>query len=154
MVPPSRPDTSSAKVTVVKGPAVSDEVVFYSDDYGVRVTNTRLVIMRPQGTTTYSMANITSISMRTTPANRRPGLFLAFLGLAIGIGGLALGYAESLAVGIPFLIAGIAWAALVKPTYRVRVSSAAAEEDVMESKAKQYIQGVVNAVNEAFIKRG
>ncbi len=33
------------------------EICFYSDDRGVRITNTRAII----GNTTYAMANITSV---------------------------------------------------------------------------------------------
>ena len=148
-------DTSPAKLTVIKGPAVSDEVVFYSDDRGVRVTNTRLVVTRPQGTTTYSMANITSVSMSTIPANRTTGIVVGVLGLIISSLGFAFDYYGAVIIGILVLGAGIFLAIAAKPTYTVKVSSASGEEEAIPpSKDREYVHGIVNAMNEAFIKRG
>ena len=46
------------------------------------------------------------------------------------------------------------FAAVVKPTYRLKVTSASGEESPLSSKDRMYINGVAVAVNEALIKRG
>ncbi len=126
--------------------AEEKEITFYSDDRGVRITNTRAIV----GTTTYSMANITSVSMAVKPANRTPGIVLAVLGLiflAIPVSGIRV-------FGVVLLVLGILIAVIVKPTYRVRIGSASGESDAISSKDNKYIQGIVTAMNEAIIKRG
>lgn len=51
---------------------------------------------------------------------------------------------------------GIVWAILVKPTYQIRVASALGEDVVLPkaTRDKKYVDRVVNAINEALIKRG
>jgi len=57
-------------------------------------------------------------------------------------------------LGVFVLLGGILWAALVKPTYHLKVTSAAGEESPLTSKNGKYINQLVVAVNEALIKRG
>lgn len=57
-------------------------------------------------------------------------------------------------VGALMLVAGLVIAALSKPSYIVRLGSASGEADALISKDREYIQKIVNALNEAIIKRG
>ena len=125
-------------------------MTFYSDDRGVRITNTRAII----GTTTYAMANITSVSMGMKPANRTPGIAVAILGFLILLITGLLGSSGGVIFGVILLGIGILIAAIVKPTCTVRIGSASGETDAVSSKDKKYIQVIVNAMNEAFMKRG
>ena len=129
---------------------MSEEVTFYADGRGVRITNTRLII----GATTYAMTNITSVSMRTIPANRVPGIVIAILGLIILIGTGLLDSSVGIIIGVIVLGLGILLAVIPKPKYTVRIGSASGETDAISSKDREYIQSVVTAINEAFIKRG
>ncbi|HZQ09085.1 MAG TPA: DUF6232 family protein [Anaerolineae bacterium] len=52
------------------------------------------------------------------------------------------------------LIGGIALAAMVKDKYAVRLGSASGELDGLVDGDRERIQRVVNAMNEAIIKRG
>ena len=130
--------------------AEEKEMTFYSDDRGVRITNTRAII----GATTYAMANITSVSMGVKPANRIPGSVVAILGFLILLITGLLGSSGGVIFGVILLGIGILIAAIIKPTCIVRVGSASGEADAISSKDKKYIQTIVNAMNEAFIKRG
>ena len=44
--------------------------------------------------------------------------------------------------------------ATAKATYKMRIASASGEVDAISSKDKEYIQAIVQAIEEAFIKRG
>ena len=55
------------------------ETTFYSDERGVHITNARAIV----GATTYSMANITSVSMAVKPADRIAGIVLIIVGFII-----------------------------------------------------------------------
>lgn len=56
---------------------MAEETSFYSDQSGVRVTDKRVII----GNTTYSLANVTSVSTKV----ERPGLTGPILVIVIGI---------------------------------------------------------------------
>lgn len=130
--------------------AEEKEIVFYSDDRGVRITNTRAIV----GLTTYAMANITSVTMSVKPAKRTPGIVVAILGLLILIITAELGSAGGVIFGVIVLGLGILMAVVAKPIFTVRIGSASGEADAVSSKDRDYIQAVVRAMNEAFIKRG
>jgi hypothetical protein len=124
----------------------------YYQDGAVTVTNARAVLAGK----TYAMANITSVSMAMRPANRGVGIAVALVGLAIAACSAAAGSDASVGIlfGILALGAGIALAVMAKPSYIVRIGSASGEADGLVSKDKEHIQKIVNAMNEAIIKRG
>ncbi|HUW46251.1 MAG TPA: DUF6232 family protein [Dehalococcoidia bacterium] len=123
---------------------------YYSDEKGVRITATRLII----GSKTYAMANITSIERKIDPPNRRPGIIMAVIGVFILVICAVFESMSGILLGVFVLLGGILWAALVKPTYHLKVTSAAGEESPLTSKDGKYINQLVVAVNEALIKRG
>jgi len=127
------------------------ETTYYQEG-GITVTNARAVL----GAKTYAMANITSVSMGEKPANRAPGIVVALIGLAIaGCSATAGSDATGgIVFGIIVLGVGIAIAAAVKTQYVVKIGSASGESNALVAKDKEYIQKIVNAVNEAIIKRG
>jgi hypothetical protein len=57
-------------------------------------------------------------------------------------------------VGVLLIIIGIIMVATAKPTYHLKVTSAAGEESPLTSKDERYINQVAVALNEALIKRG
>jgi hypothetical protein len=99
------------------------------------------------------MANITSVSMAEKPANRKLGIVVAILGLIILAITYQLGSSGGVIFGVILLGLGILIAAIVKPTYTVRIGSASGETDAISSNDKKYIQAIVRAMNEAFIER-
>jgi Family of unknown function (DUF6232) len=132
-------------------PAVAPEVTFYSDEGGVRVTNSRLII----GPVTYAMLNITSVSRAFTKPNR----LLPVLLIVIGVLVLFASFSGHFEVG-PFMI-GIVLAGLgalvwkfQKTKYHLRIASASGEANAITSVNADQIDKIVQAVNEAMIKRG
>ncbi len=126
------------------------EPTYYSDENGVRISTTRLLI----GSTTYAMANIASVRTHVKPANRTPGILLAIGGFATISVSAYLNIPIGIGVGVLFFILGIAWALLSKPTYFIRISSSSTETDAIGSRSKEYIAQVARAINEALIQRG
>ena len=112
---------------------------------GVTVTNARAII----GGTTYSMANITSVSLGMKPASRGGGILLAMIG-----GLIAAASDGGKGFGVLMLLVGIAWAVLAKADYIVKLGSAGGETHALTSTDKPFIEQVVGALNNAIIHRG
>ena len=129
---------------------MTEEVNFYSDEKGVRITNSRAIF----GAKTYAMANISSISMGTIAAKLMPGILVAIMGLLIIIPSASLGKVGFIIFGVLVLVIGILMSTTAKATYIVKIASTSGEADAISSHDKNYIQSVVNAMNEAIIKRG
>lgn len=127
------------------------EISFYADDRGVRITNSRAII----GHTTYMMANITSVSKSGKDEGwRSSGIVIAVTGFILVIISIVRDFPIISVIGIIGLIAGVLIAIFYKPTYTVKIGSASGEVNAVSSKDENYIQGIVNAFNEAFIKMG
>jgi hypothetical protein len=135
------------------------EVTFYSDQNGVRVTNCRAIM----GSRTYSMANVSSVALHAIP----PQLDLAVAMMILGIlGALVLGVVALLAQNdngpnfapavLSTLLGGIGllWVLLSKTQYAVRITAAGGESNALISYDMDYIKGVVGALNEAIVHRG
>jgi DNA-directed RNA polymerase subunit RPC12/RpoP len=126
---------------------------YYSDEKGVRVTATRLIIPKTTGSITYAMANITSIHTKPVYPTRSLGIILAVVGvIMMSIGPAFDFWPSTLALGVALLIIGIILA--VRREYHLKVTSAAGEEEPLRSNDRKYINQIAVAVNEALIKRG
>jgi hypothetical protein len=130
---------------------MAEEIAVYQDE-NIHVTNLRAML---QGKT-YAMANVTSVSMFTQPGNSAPGVIAAILGGFMLLAALPESDLRgcSAGFGLLLLVVGIAIAAGTKNTYWVRIGSASGETNALSSNDRDYIQRVVNAMNEAIIRRG
>jgi hypothetical protein len=120
------------------------EISFYSDDNGVRVTNSRLII----GTTTYAMLNVTSVMRKAEPPNRVGPIILLLLGVAV------LAHHNTAFFGFLMLVAGVLWLKSQKTLYHLRIASASGEANAITSTDVLRVDKIVQAVNEAIIGRG
>ncbi|MEM1552902.1 MAG: DUF6232 family protein [Candidatus Bathyarchaeia archaeon] len=137
------------------------EVIYYQDE-AVTITNARAVL----GGKTYAIPHITSV----TVGEIRPKRLRIFIGMwfaaslvaCLVTGVLApemeqaretVGNIGILLAGLVF-VAGIVLAVKAKPTYVVRLVTAAGEADAYTSKDKEYVEKVVSALNEAITSRG
>jgi len=138
-------------VEPTKASPPSGEVTYYTDQQGVRVTNARAIM----GNRTYSMANISSVHLwKQDPSNTGPVILILF-GVLQGVCCLAIKDIRSVSIlGLILLAIGIAWLVGLKPTYYVRITAAGGETNALGSQNYAYIKGVVDALNEAIVKRG
>jgi len=130
---------------------MADEVSVYQDST-IAITNLRAML---QGKT-YAMANITSVSMFTQYASKLPGLVVAFIGAAIMLAGFVAddGRAWYLLLGLMILIVGLLIYRAAQNMYFVRISGSSGETNTLQSRDSEYIQKIVNAMNEAIVRRG
>ena len=133
----------------MKEVVMSQEQVFYSDDAGVRVSNSRLIV----GATTYALSGITSVSAVKYKAKRSPAIWTAIIGLLLA----ALGFNTTAVlgiVGIVILAIGVLWFFLIKDNIVVRIHTAGGETDAVSSTDASYIHKIVSALNDAIVHRG
>lgn len=129
---------------------MTEEITFYSNDQGIRVTSARLII----GDSVYAMTNITSVKRAVTKPKRTGPLFSIGIGIVFMLGTLASGDTGGVVFGMILIALGIIWWLLQKPTYHLRVASASGEADALSNKDEKQIMPVVQAINEAMIHRG
>lgn len=115
-----------------------EESIF--NDERVKVTTSRVII----DSKTYALRNITSVMSIETPANYGTGIGLLLLGI------LATAIDPTIAVGI--LVAGIIWLFKAKKTFHVAIASSGGEAHALSSKDLNYVNKVVQSINDAIIR--
>jgi hypothetical protein len=121
------------------------EKVYYSNGE-ITVTSRRAIM----GGKTYAMANVTSVSMAQVQESAGSGCVLLFIGvltlLIFSPYGMLLGL-----IGICIVLLAIVL--MSSSSYVVRIGSASGEANALKNKDRQYIQQIVDAVNQAIIER-
>ncbi|MGE8513441.1 MAG: DUF6232 family protein [Chryseobacterium culicis] len=120
-----------------------NETIFYHDS-SIKVTQSRFIT----NSKTYTMRNISSVYIFEIIKSKNKALLL------IVIGFILLFSKEFLWMGIIILILAFWWFFTIKNQYAVRISTNAGEVNSIVSKDRDYIQKIVNALNEAIIHRG
>ena len=123
--------------------AAPTEKTFFQEG-SVRVTQARFIA----GSRTYAMSNISSVY--TYRKQRSVKLEVAL----IVIGMLCLFSDGGRMFGFAMILLGILLLMLLKDSYSVRIQSNSGVTDGLVSKDKQYIEKIVDAVNEAIVYRG
>lgn len=137
---------------------MAEHVLFQDRD--VVVTTSRVRV----GGTTYALRNITSVRVARTDSawGARVAmtlvLFLAWI-IVNWLGAFALGFASPMSLLITFaaLAYGVWWVwnrMRVSITYHCSLATSGEEVQALSSKDQAFIQGVVNAINEAIIRAG
>lgn len=129
----------------------SGEVTYYTDQLGVRVTNSRAMF----GSKTYSMANVSSVNLLVERPSYAGAVAMILIGLVSGLTCISnKGMGGGSVLGFLIMLAGIAWAVRLKPFYWVRITASSGESNVWKSKHKGYIEEIVAALNESIVHRG
>jgi hypothetical protein len=123
------------------------EKIYYSDG-SITITSTRAVL----GGKTYAMANVTSVSLAENQEGSGCGCALLGVGALFALGGLSSADTAGIGVfGILLVIAGFLW--MNSTMYVVRIGSASGEANALQDRSREYIQTIVDAVNQAIIDR-
>jgi len=120
-----------------------NETIFYNDS-SIKVTQSRFITYSK----TYTMRNISSVYIFEIIKSKNKALLLIIVGF------LLLFSKNIFWLGIIILILGLWWIYTIKNEYAVRISTNAGEVNSIVSKDRDYIQKIVNALNEAIIHRG
>jgi len=118
------------------------ERVFFQDS-NVTITQSRYVV----GDNTYSIRNITSVSNFKVVKSSKGASWLICFGIFLLI------YNSTRILGGILIVAGIFWI-LPNDKYSVKIITNAGETYSLTSKNREYIQKIVDALNEAIIQRG
>jgi hypothetical protein len=129
---------------------MAEEVTIYRDA-NIHVTNLRAILENK----TYAMANVTSVSLYTQAANKTPSVILIALGVFFSLPGFGASELRGcLPLGLIIAGVGVLWFFLAKDIHWVRIGSASGETNALSSRDLGYIVHIVNAMNEAFVRRG
>lgn len=131
-------------------PATSKTETTHYQSGDITITSARAVI----GDQTYSMSNITSVSMLAIQPNRTGGIILALLGLLFAAVGWASGGGLFLWLGVLGLAIGIIIIASLRTKYAVCIGSSSGESNALISPDKEHIHPIVEAINKAIAERG
>lgn len=131
-------------------PVIPKPETTYYQSGDITVTSARAVI----GDQTYSMSNITSVSMLAVQPNRTGGIILTLLGLLLAALGWASGGGLFLWLGLLGLTIGIIIIAALRTKYAVRIGSASGESNALVATDPAHIQPIVEAINKAIVERG
>lgn len=129
---------------------MAEETSFYSDRNGVLVTDKRLVL----NSTTYTMANITSVSTyKRKPIAGPLGVLFSIFGAFILIGGIVSGNISAAIIGGVVAVIGFYCYRFSEPTFHLEITSASGEFTPLTSKDSQLVKNVAKAINEAIVRR-
>src|SRR5690606_1122577 len=126
------------------GENMSEKIFFEQDS--VSVSNARFVVKGA----TYPISAITSV--RAVRSKNFP--FLALVLILIGFGILLGGEPTLLIFGVAAMALGVVWIVKKKEVYSVVLQTSSGESQVLESKDRQYIHSVVDALNNSIVQRG
>jgi hypothetical protein len=147
--PSSTAPTPAAVLTTVAQSA-GGEYVFFSEN-GVKITNTRAIF--PNGVT-YAMANITSVSRKHEAI--QPSRLWPIVTVIMGLICFPTRDPGAMIVGTLLVAGGVFWfrKKKVQHHYWVDIGSASGEAKQLYTSDGEWVARVVQAMNEAFIKRG
>jgi Family of unknown function (DUF6232) len=121
----------------------------FFDDGNTLVTNTRVV----RGNVTFAMSGITSVkSFPEFPSKKGP-IALIVIGALTFLAALRSSVGVALS-GAVLVALGIWWLRSIKTIYHVRLVTASSEKDAVGDTNAQYINSIVDAINQAIIHRG
>ncbi|WP_315053186.1 DUF6232 family protein [Chryseobacterium indoltheticum] len=122
---------------------IQNETTFYQDSL-VKVTQSRYITQSK----TYAMRNISSVHVFEIEKSRVTPILMMLIGIPFLFAGNVFW------IGLILIGLGILIVFNIKNEYTVRISTNAGEADSTISKDKEYIQKIVNALNDAMIHRG
>lgn len=120
----------------------NSEKIFYQDK-NVTITQARFI----SNSKTYTMRNISSVSIRKIEKSIAGEIILIILGLVLLATKIWLLGIISIAIAVILL-------ATRKHSYSVRINSNSGEADGFISKDQELIEKIVNALNDAIVFRG
>lgn len=126
------------------------EMTIYEEG-GVKITTARAVL----GGKTYAMSNITSVSMSSEVESAGCITFgLIIGGAAVIIWGVAVGEWLMAGIGLVMAVGGFYLNRGEKTKYTVRIGSSSGEADALTSYDQAEIQKIIDAMNDAIVRRG
>ena len=119
-----------------------EETVFFEYE-DVKVTNARFVTNNQ----TYAMSNVTSVKPHKEAPNRNPALLAIFVGIIFMT-------ASSYIIGLIIIAGAIYYMSKQIPIYVIILKTSSGENRALRTEQQEYLNKVINALNEAIVHRG
>lgn len=123
-----------------------DEVEFFNDGK-VSVSSARFRV----GTNTYAMQGVTSVKRGQKDPNKLPAVLLVIVGIFMLISADPV---STKAFGVIMIMLGFVIFKLLKPEFSVYLNSSSGESQALQSKDRNYIDQVIEALNQSIVHRG
>ena len=121
------------------------------EDGNIKITNLRAIM----GSKTYAMSNVTSVSLVKRDPSSAPILWAIVGVLFVLISFFSFrDFYGCFLLGLLLAVGGVLGARNAKPTYLVQIGSASGEMKLLGSTDKAHIKKIVDAMNEAIVRRG
>lgn len=137
----------------------------YTDGQGVKITDSTFYVHRQQ----YSIDGIKDIKLLKMPSRKAPGIILFLIGFTLMLlgsldtfGNMAYTTTENIVTldgnmiaivaGVIFVVLAIFVSVLVKSKYAIKIVTVEGEKRPLESKNKEYVAHVVNALKRAYYR--
>lgn len=121
---------------------MAEEKTFFQYE-DVTVTNSRFMVAAQ----TFAMSNITSVKASKKEPGRMWPIVLIIVGVLVLAGG-------GTGAGLIIAGAGVVWLFVQKTMYHVMLTTAGGETSALSSNQREYIEKVVQALNDAIVARG
>lgn len=121
------------------------EVIYFEKD-SIKVTNSRVLVDGK----TYALSGITSVGLVEQKPNRLLPIALMVVGFLFAKSNPNASIWHFMAVTMPFAI----WLLVQRSKFVVQISSASGESKALVSRKREYVRGVVEAINGAIVARG
>lgn len=121
---------------------MAEEKTFFNHD-NVTVTNARFIV----DSQTFAMSNITSVKSSEVAPSRFLPVLLMLIGLLILVGGASVW-------ALAFIGGGVLWLLTQHTVFHVMLTTAGGETSALKSNQREYVQQVVQALNDAIVARG
>lgn len=153
-------EIKSEAIQDAKANITSAEKIYY-EDKDVNVTNLHAIILEE----IYQISDITSVELKSKSPNYGIAIFSAVIGIFLMFcGGVSSIEPESIdprvisaaliLVGVILVVIAFVVGFTMKRSYVVKICCVSIETDAMLSKDKEYIQGIVDSINQAITDRG
>jgi Family of unknown function (DUF6232)/GYF domain 2 len=142
------------KSEVIKNPDIVErkkqeeaEKTYYTNDLGIRITNTRLIV----NDSTYPVNGITAVHRHQESTTNKSYLIISLLGVFFMLMGR-----EGVQLGLFLIVIGIALFIKFgnKTKYSLQIKTLAGDIDIFENENKKLVQEVYAAINNSIIQRG
>jgi hypothetical protein len=139
------------------------EKVIYTDGHDVTVTDSTLQVKNQE----YKLNGVTGCGLKVLQPQRAPAIILMLLGIGLIVAGLMNAIAPTLVpdmtiggnivsantmavwIGGALALTGLLILGLTHERYAVRIATAEGERDAVVSRKKEYINQIVDAINQA-----
>ena len=118
-----------------------DEKTFFEYE-DVKVTNARFI----SGSQTYAMSNVTSVKAFEKKPKRLGGIAVLIIGLSVAVNAPLVGFLIVAAAGY--------YLYQQKTVFHVMLATASGEVSALKTNQREYLDKVVDALNQAIVYRG